>query len=125
VKPEKTSTSSDGQPQSAETQSLKLIYEEPGLKLYFLDVLGELSFHIENDIPIDRERLDHLHEVFTCLLFVLGEKGMDHLDTWIPPYMDTEIRFAESFGFQRTGFEKILSYANGSEQVLTELRINF
>lgn len=102
-----------------------LVYEEEGLRLYLIDVMGQLSFHIENEIPIDAERLKHLHEVFTSLLYVLGEKGMNHLDTWIPPEMETEIRFAESFGFMPTGFDKVISYENGKEQILTELRINF
>jgi hypothetical protein len=88
-------------------------------------VLGELSFHIENEFPIDAERLRHLREVFTCFLYVLSEKGINHLDTWIPPAMEKEIRFAESFGFEPTGYNKVLDLVTGEQQVLTELRISF
>jgi hypothetical protein len=113
----------DGQSKSAAIPSRNLVYEEEGLRLYLIDVCGELSFHIDNEIEIDAERLKHLHYIFTCLLYTLGQKGMDHLDTWIPPEMTKEIRFAESFGFQRTGFNKCISYVNGETQELTELRI--
>lgn len=101
------------------------MYEEEGLRLYLIDVLGQLSFHIENEIKIDAERLEHLHEVFTCFLFTLTEKGWHHLDTWIPPEMEQEIRFAESFGFQQTGKIKVIEYINGVNQELLELRITF
>jgi hypothetical protein len=88
-------------------------------------VCGQLSFHFENEIEIDAARLKHLHEVFTCLLYTLSLKGMNHLDTWIPPEMAAEIRFAESFGFVRTGFAKVLEFENGTEQILDLLRITF
>jgi hypothetical protein len=90
-----------------------------------IDVCGQLSFHIENDLPIDADRLKHMREVFTCFLYVLEQKGWHHLDTWIPPEMKDEIRFAELFGFQKTGFSKIIDYINGTKQELTELRIKF
>jgi L-amino acid N-acyltransferase YncA len=90
-----------------------------------IDVCGQLSFHIENEIEIDAKRLMHLRDVFACYLYVLETKGIHHLDTWIPPEMEKEIRFAESFGFQKTGYDKIISYVDGREQVLTELRIKF
>lgn len=123
--PERTSTSLDGPSQSQAVPFRNLVYEEDGLRLYLIDVLGQLSFHIENEIEIDAGRLKHLHEVFTCLLFTLTEKGWDHLDTWIPPEMEKEIRFAESFGFQQTGKIKVIEYINGVTQELLELRITF
>jgi L-amino acid N-acyltransferase YncA len=84
-----------------------------------------LSFHIDNEIEIDAARLKHLREVFDCLLVALTEKGWHHLDTWIPPEMEPEIKFAESFGFRKTGFDKVLYYENGIKQNLTEMRIKF
>jgi hypothetical protein len=125
VTQERTSTSLGGQSQSPAHPFRNLVYEEEGLRLYFIDVLGQLSFHIENEFPIDAERLKHLKEVFACLMYTLTEKGWHHIDTWIPPEMETEIRFAESFGFQKTGLAKVISYANGLEQELLELRITF
>lgn len=101
------------------------VYEEDGLRLYLIDVCGQLSFHVDNDIPIDAERLKHLKDVFACLLYTLEQKGWHHLDTWIPPEMETEIKFAESFGFVQTGMAKVISYENGLEQTLLELRIKF
>lgn len=124
-KQEKTSTSLDGQSQSPVHPFRNLVYEEEGLRLYLIDVCGQLSFHIDNEIEIDAKRLMHLREVFACFLFTLTEKGWHHLDTWIPPEMESEIRFAESFGFAKTGLEKIISYADGTEQHLTEMRITF
>ena len=118
--------------QSPETQSLNnertfrnLLYEEEGLRLWLYNVCGEWSFHVENDIEIDAKRLAHLRDVFACLLFTLGEKGMNKLDTWIPHSDKTAIRFAESFGFQPTGFDKIIQYENGLLTELMELRITF
>lgn len=118
-------TSLDGQSQSQETPFRNLVYEEDGLRLYLIDVRGQLSFHIDNDIPINPERLKHLHEVFDHLKNVLIKKGWHHLDTWIPPEMKSEIKFAESFGFEKTGFDKVIYYTNGVEQILTEMRIKF
>jgi hypothetical protein len=90
-----------------------------------IDVCGELSFHVDNEIDIDAARLLHLKEVFACFLYTLELKGWNHLDTWIPPDMDKEIRFAENFGFAKTGMNKVIYFEDGQEQVLTELRINF
>lgn len=93
--------------------------------MYFIDVCGQLSFHIDNDFPIDSKRLKHLHDVFDCLKATMKLKGWDHIDTWIPPEMETEIKFAESFGFEQTGFIKVIQYTNGIEQQLLEMRVNF
>jgi hypothetical protein len=115
----------DGQLQSQAIPFRNLAYEEDGLKLYFIDVAGQLSFHVDNELPIDAERLKHLRDVFDCLIVTMQLKGWDHIDTWIPPEMETEIRFAESFGFQPTGNLKVITYVNGVSQELVEMRINF
>jgi hypothetical protein len=52
-------------------------------------------------------------------------KGWDHIDTWIPPEMEPEIRFAESFGFIPTGNLKVITYTNGVSQELVEMRVSF
>jgi hypothetical protein len=101
------------------------VYEEDGLRLYFIDVLGQLSFHIDNEFPIDAKRLKHLHDVFNCLKYTMLLKGWDHIDTWIPPEMEPEIRFAESFGFIPTGNLKVITYTNGVSQELVEMRVSF
>lgn len=93
--------------------------------MYFIDVCGQLSFHIENELPIDKARLKHLHEVFDCLKETMKLKGWDHIDTWIPPEMKEEIKFAKSFGFEDTGFLKVISYTNGLSQELVEMRVHF
>lgn len=115
----------DGQSPSQGTPFRNLVYEEDGLRLYLIDICGELSFHIDNEIPIDLARIKHLRDIFASLLYVLSEKGWHHLDTWIPPHMENEIKFAESFGFSKTGYEKIIKYVDGREQNLTEMRITF
>lgn len=115
----------DGQSQSQAIPFRNLAYEEDGLRLYFIDVAGQLSFHVDNDLPIDAARLKHLHDVFDCLVATMKIKGWDHIDTWVPPEMETEIRFAESFGFAPTGKLKVITYTNGLVQELVEMRINF
>lgn len=100
------------------------VYSEPGLSLFLIDIDRHLTFHCKIDGEIDKKRLAHLQDVFLNLVLALMDRGFDHLDTWIPYGYDTELAFAESFGFRPTGFDKIVRYYGG-DHAFQELRYIF
>ena len=94
--------------------------------MYLADI-GDGTITLHNDITgdINGRRLVHLKEVFACLLLCLQDRGMDHLDTWVLPDDYTGIGFAEHFGFQSTGFDKVILLPTGETLQMSEMRISF
>lgn len=92
----------DGQSKSPETSPLKLVWSEPGIKTYFLDIDGELSLHNDFKGPWTKEYVKHLRELFDSLCLCLMDRGMKYVDTWIMDHDETNYKFVQEFGFVDT-----------------------
>jgi hypothetical protein len=112
VKQEKTSISMDGQSKSPETSPLNLIWEEEGVKVYFLDIDGEFSLHNDFKGPWTKDYVKHLHELFDSLCLCLMDRGMSHVDTWIEEKDRINYRFVQEFGFVDTFILKKVRIGN-------------
>ena len=111
-----------GQWQLPGTPSFNLVYKEPELAFYLVDLgTGELQFHADIQGKFPLSRMKHIEKVFITLVAALADKGMTQLVTWVNDDSPTKIRFAEFFGFEQTDFMKILQYEDGSELLMREM----
>lgn len=122
-------TSLVGPSQSPEIPYLNLVYEEPGVKFYLANIAGQLSFHSDLENPTGPNQLKHLRDLLDCLVITLMDKGMEHLDTWIPPENEEQIKFAEFFGFHPTGNDWIVDFEKPDGELMpvrfSVLRLQF
>lgn len=130
VKQERTSTSTDGPSPSPAMLPLKRydLYVEDDLCFYMLDVSGELTLHLDVQGKINKDRINHIQNILDHLVIEFIDRGMTHVDTWIPENDDQKIRFAEHFGFEATGYNKIVRAVIGAgtqDFQLMELRLKF
>lgn len=117
-----TLISKDGPLQSPGIPSLNLVFAEPGLSCWFVDVGdGHLTFHIHNEEPITPARMKHLDKVWLDIVLALQLRGMEEIDTWIEFDNKEQLAFAEHFGFELTGFLKEISFEDGQELLMEEL----
>jgi hypothetical protein len=126
---ERTLISLDGQSPPAEIPYLNLVYEEPGVKFYLANIDGKLSFHSDLKDPATPKQIKHLRHLLDCLVLTLMEKGMEYLDTWIPPENEKQLKFAELFGFYPTGIDWLVQFQRSNGEIMpvtfSELRLQF
>jgi hypothetical protein len=108
-----------GQLPLRETPCLNIVYDEPGLQVYLADIgNGELTMHTKADGPFTKSRMKWLETVFLQIILGLYERGMREVATWIEYGDEKQARFAEFFGFQHTGYLKVIPV--GAGEVLFE-----
>lgn len=115
-------TSKDGPSLSPGTPSLNLVFQEPGLSCWFIDVGdGTLTFHINNEEELTPARFKHLDKVWLDIVLALRLRGMKEIYTWIEYDNIEQQRFAEYFGFELTDFLKEITFENGTEMLMAEM----
>lgn len=109
TKQERTSTSTDGQSPSQETSLLNLIWKEPGIESYFVDIGGELSLHHKFTPPFSKEKIKRMQELFDILMVNLMDRGMSYVDTWISEDDEGSMKLVEKlFNFVDTETLKLV-----------------
>jgi hypothetical protein len=104
------------------TPSLNRIYTEEGLQFYLVDVgTGELHLHCQAEGPFPKSRLKHIEEVFLAIVLGLHDRGFHEIPTWIEHGNEKQRRFAEFYGFEDSGYHKIVRYEDGSERLFDEM----
>lgn len=115
-----TLTYTVGQSPSPATPSLNLVYADPdgSASMYLIDSGdGELHVHVDVKGEITKSRLKHFEEVFLAMVLGLIERGLDHIGTWVQSTPE-QIRFAEFFGFEETGFFKLFRVTQEDEPIV-------
>jgi hypothetical protein len=103
-----------------------LVYEEPGFSFWFVEMGDTLTFHIKHDNIMNVSRFKRIRHCLDNLVVLLMERGVKKLETWIKVDDAASIKFAEAFGFTKTGFEIVVTDPNnGRQHDLTELYLNF
>jgi hypothetical protein len=125
---EETLTFTVGQSQLPGTPHLNRVYmdEDGNFSVYLIDVGdGTLQIHSSIKGKVTISRMKHFEQVFLGIVLGLMERGLDHIDTWV--FEDPkQIRYSEFFGFEMTGFKKILSPIGLSQPVtMLEMRYMF
>jgi len=82
---------------------------------------GELTLHAHITGPIPLSRLKWFEEVFLRIVLGCAERGMKEIVTWVDYDNETHSRFAEFFGFEESGFLKLLRMDNGQEFLMKEM----
>lgn len=83
-----------------------MVWDEPGIKSYMIDISGELSLHHDFTGPWTREYIARLHTLFESLCLCLMDRGMEYVDTWITEGDDVNYDFVQKFGFVDTNILK-------------------
>lgn len=115
-----------GQSQLPETPSFNIVYTDPDFTVYLITIgHGELSVHIDLKSIITKRIFKRMQEVFGYLCAGLEDRGLDHIDTWVFAEDDRTIHLATLFGFEETGFMKIVEMTNGEDRLMVEMRYTF
>jgi hypothetical protein len=109
-----------------EMENAHLVWEEPGFSFWFVEMGDTLTFHMKHDGVMNVGRFKRMQYRLDQLTLLLMDKGMKKMETWIKNDDVASLKFAELFGFRKTGFEiVVVDPRNGREHDLTELYLTF
>jgi hypothetical protein len=107
------------------TPRLNRVYADERVQMFLVDFgTGELTIHCNIKVKPTLSVIKHINEVFNCIVLGLIERGADHLDTWVEDD-PKQVNFAEFFGFEETGYMRIIEGPDGNNLPLREMRFKF